>query len=303
MSAAELIPAGQPMGHTGAIVVREASPLDANPAEFRGALVRRGENRKSLIDWVRDALVDGTDFGKIHTKNKRECKHGGPPKCTPEQEPWHWSKPTLRKPGAEKICGMLGLNPTFPTLKEYEALALQGMEIKSIILRCHLLTADERVVAEGIGARNVESDYGDLNKALKMAAKSAQIDATLRCAGLSEIFTQDLEDMVPAGSNQPAETTVSEQSQRERPAQQRPAGRPQTQPPRSNNNSGGGDGVALKCTERQEKLLRVKIDQAGIGENAFLDRFEIDTVRDLPFGLVNEALAWIQKQNSDDGRG
>src|SRR4030095_3163710 len=38
-------------------------------------------------------------------------------------------------------------------------------------------------------------DFGDVNKTLKMAQKSAQTDAVLRFAGLSEIFTQDLEDM------------------------------------------------------------------------------------------------------------
>jgi hypothetical protein len=38
---------------------------------------------------------------------------------------------------------------------------------------------------------------GDANKAIKMAQKSAQIDAVLRCAGLSEVFTQDLEDLHP----------------------------------------------------------------------------------------------------------
>jgi hypothetical protein len=51
-----------------------------------------------------------------------------------------------------------------------------------------------QVVAEGVGARNLNQDYGDFNKALKMAEKSAHIDATLRLAGLSEVFTQDLED-------------------------------------------------------------------------------------------------------------
>lgn len=290
----EVIPAGSPAPYSdaGAVMVREVNPLDASPALFRGALARRGENRKSLIDWIREALVDGVDYGKIHTKNKRECKHGGPPKCTPEQEPWHWSKPTLRKPGAEKICGMLGINPSFPTLKEYEGLALQGIEIKSIILRCHLLTADDRVVAEGIGARNVENDYGDLNKALKMAAKSAQIDATLRMAGLSEIFTQDLEDMVPAGAD-PAGQDGAERPSAQQQTQSAPRsnGKPQTQAPRSN---GGGGG---RCTEKQANLIGIKLDHAGIPENEFLHKFQVNTIAELPFAKVNEALDWIKNSN------
>lgn len=280
-ASSEVIPAGETIGrHAGAVIVREANPLDGNPAEFRGALVRRGENRKSLIDWIREALVDGVDYGKIHTKKKTECRHKGPPVCTPELEPYHWSKPTLRKPGAEKICGMLGINPTFPTLKDYEQLALQGMEIKSIILRCHLLTADERVIAEGIGARNVEMDYGDLNKALKMAAKSAQIDATLRCAGLSEIFTQDLEDMAPQGATDeppPAEP-------RQQPRQQ--TGRSeQRQAPQSNGND--------RCTAKQANLVGIRLDSAGIPPKDFLRQFGIAAIPELPFARVNEALQWI----------
>ena len=43
----------------------------------------------------------------------------------------------------------------------------------------------------------MKDDYGDLNKGFKMAKKSALVDAVLNCAGLSEIFTQDVEDMDP----------------------------------------------------------------------------------------------------------
>ncbi len=186
----EVIPAGE----STAIAVRSASPFDGNVVEFKQALARRGENRGALIEWVRSALVDGVDYGRIHTGKKRECRHGDA--CTHELEPRHWSKPSLRKPGAEKICGMLGVTPTFPTIKEYEQAALNGIEIASIVLRCHLMAADGvQVLADGIGARNLAADYGDLNKALKMACKSAHIDATLRMAGLSELFTQDLADM------------------------------------------------------------------------------------------------------------
>jgi hypothetical protein len=154
------------------------NPLDMPIGEFRSGLARRGENRKALIEWVRSALVDGVDFGSITFKGRA-------------------SKPTLRKPGAEKICGMLGVTAVFPTLERYEEAALKGVAVNQIILRCHLQLIDGRVVADGIGARSLDQDGGDMNKALKMAAKSAMIDATLRMAGLSEIFTQDLEDMPP----------------------------------------------------------------------------------------------------------
>lgn len=157
-----------------------ASPLDMEPAAFQAGLDRRKANRQSLMEWIRSALVEGTDYGRIPTKR-------GP------------SKPSLWKPGAEKICGMLGVTTTFPTLSEYEQAALNGTEIKSIVLRCEITNASGCIIGIGIGARSLAQDYGDLNKALKMAEKSAHIDATLRMAGLSEIFTQDLEDMPPKG--------------------------------------------------------------------------------------------------------
>lgn len=158
------------------LVVSASNPLDIPVADFSAALKRRGDNRKALISWVREALKSGVDYGTIQIGGRA-------------------SKESLWKPGAEKICGMLGLRAVFPTLSEYEKAAISGQTIENIILRCHLLDASGNVVADGVGARTVSKERGDINKALKMAEKSALIDATLRCAGLSEIFTQDIEDM------------------------------------------------------------------------------------------------------------
>lgn len=171
-----------------------ANPLDVSPEAFRGALSRRGENRKALMLWVRDSLVANVDYGRIHVVSRNKCPKGN--QC---DNSGHWSKDCLFKPGAEKIAGMLGVTPTFPTLHKYEDAALAGIELKQIILRCHMVDASGRIVADGIGARSLEQDYGDINKALKMCAKSAHIDATLRMAGLSEVFTQDLDQMKADG--------------------------------------------------------------------------------------------------------
>ncbi len=154
-----------------------ANPLDVATGTFTAALQRRTENRNAIVKLVKEALVDGTDYGSVKTK------HG-------------MSRPSLRKAGAEKICGMLGLSVHYPGLSKYEDAAVNGVEIKQIIIRCELRDGSGNLMADGIGARLLAQDSGDLNKALKMAAKSAQIDATLRCAGLSEVFTQDLEDMI-----------------------------------------------------------------------------------------------------------
>ncbi|WAK04604.1 hypothetical protein [Methylobacter sp. YRD-M1] len=172
-------------------VVVAANPLDLPAATFKEGLDRRKQNRAALMDWVRSALVDGTDFGKIHVVSRSKCLAGN--QC---KNPAHFSKPSLFKPGAEKICGMLGVTVRYPTLPDYEKAALSGANLSQIIIRCEILDASGRVVADGVGARVIAQDNGDINKALKMAEKSAHIDATLRMAGLSEVFTQDIEDMI-----------------------------------------------------------------------------------------------------------
>lgn len=174
---------------TPAIV--SANPLDLPAATFREGLDRRKANRAALMDWVRDALVENTDYGKIHVVSRNKCQLGR--NCT---NPAHFSKPSLFKPGAEKICGMLGVTVRYPTLPDYEKAALSGASLSQVIIRCEIVDASGRVVADGVGARSLAQDNGDINKSLKMAEKSAHIDATLRMAGLSEIFTQDIEDML-----------------------------------------------------------------------------------------------------------
>ena len=158
------------------------NPLDMPTQEFQAGLNRRKANRNVLMDWIKSALIKDQDYGAILIKGKP-------------------SKSSLFKPGAEKICGMLGIIPTFPNLHRYEEMALSGKEIKTIILKCELTNSDGKVIASGIGAREVGQDNGDINKSLKMSSKSAHIDATLRAAGLSEIFTQDIEDMNLAVEN------------------------------------------------------------------------------------------------------
>ncbi len=188
-------------------VVVAANPLDLPATMFKEGLDRRKANRAALMLWVRDALIDGVDFGKIHVVHKSKCAAGKDCK-----NPAHFSKPSLFKPGAEKICGMLGVTARYPTLADYEKAALTGAMLSQIIIRCEILDASGRVVADGIGARVLAQDNGDINKALKMAEKSAHIDATLRMAGLSEVFTQDIEDIIQrreAESIQDAESVLN----------------------------------------------------------------------------------------------
>ena len=190
-----------------------ASPLDLPAEQFRSGLERRKENRRLLMTWLREALVDGIDFGRIHITSRDRCQFARAGRAKECPDSAHWSKPSLFKPGAEKITGMLGMTVHYPSLPAYEQAALSKNDISLILLRCELHDAQGRVVAEGVGARSLSQDYGDVNKSLKMAEKSAHIDATLRLAGLSEVFTQDLEDRPPMVEIGTAESSPGVQNQ------------------------------------------------------------------------------------------
>jgi hypothetical protein len=252
---------------------RSVSPFDSDVSTFRGTLARRGENRQTLISWIREALVDGTDFGAIKRRDGT------------------MTKPSLRKPGAEKICGMLGVVAAFPTLKDYEQLALTGQPIGQIILRCHLLSADGVVLADGVGARNLKQDSGDLNKCLKMCAKSAHIDATLRMAGLSEIFTQDLD----------SPQDLKEEAQRPDEQYTNHVDRAPVTPPRQHDMSTTMGPVSHPqsshrkgfASDKQVKLISYRADNAQIPMLELLEHFKIPHINDIPFNQVNNILSWI----------
>lgn len=110
-------------------------------------------------------------------------------------------KPSLLKPGAEKILMLLGLASQYEIIEQIQDYD-EGFFAYTI--RC-ILTKNGIVVTEGLGHCNskekkYESDKQDKymlgNTCLKMAKKRAQVDAALTVGSLSNIFTQDLEDMV-----------------------------------------------------------------------------------------------------------
>jgi hypothetical protein len=107
-------------------------------------------------------------------------------------------KPTLLKPGAEKILMMMGLRSEFEiadSTRDFEKGFFQYQ------VRCKLFRGD-MLITEGLGACNTrERKYIKMdpytldNTILKMAKKRALVDAALLVASLSDVFTQDLEDL------------------------------------------------------------------------------------------------------------
>ena len=140
-------------------------------------------------------------------------------------------KPTLLKPGAEKVLMLMGMTSEYEIIEQIED---YNKGIFAYTVRCTLQHGCQKIT-EGLGTCNSKEDkyrwrwvkesdlpgeidkdnlkqrttrygktqyriendeiYSQVNTILKMAKKRAQIDATLTVGSLSEIFTQDIEDM------------------------------------------------------------------------------------------------------------
>ena len=160
------------MSEETAVINVEYSVAEIEPSHVQAMMTRIAEMRAV----VQKNLVEGHDYGKIQ---------GCP-------------KPSLWKPGAEKILILFGL------ASEYEIIdKVQDYEkgFFAFTVRC-FLSRNGIPVTQGVGHCNTKerkyqksNPYDLANTVLKMAKKRAQVDATLTVASLSDIFTQDLEDL------------------------------------------------------------------------------------------------------------
>ena len=172
---------------------------------------------------VQKNLIEGADYGVI---------------------PGTGQKPTLLKQGAEKINMMMGMSPQYSFMSKIEdfesgffsfdilctlthngVVMAQGVgncnskEVKYRYNNVDRKKLEEMGIPEEQAVRFVDR-YGKerfrietpdpadkLNTILKMAKKRAYVDATLQVASLSNLFTQDLEDMDVGASYQPPTQT------------------------------------------------------------------------------------------------
>lgn len=135
------------------------------------------ERIDKLQEFLKTSMVRGVDYGSIDG----------------------FSKPTLLKPGAEKLCDAFGFSKTVDVINRIEQ---WDVGIFSYEVRVTLSNKETGVVeAEGIGSCNSKETsfrYQDpftiVNTLLKMAKKRALIDAVLSATRASGLFTQDIED-------------------------------------------------------------------------------------------------------------
>lgn len=158
-----------------------------DPQELQLALQKIG----AFQELVRTQLQEGRDYGTIPGAGNRKV---------------------LLKPGAEKITVLLGLRSRFDIAGKVEDFE-QGFF--AYMVKCSLIAPNGEVVTEGLGQANtkerryVRQDAFTLaNTVLKMARKRALVDAALTVGSLSDVFTQDLEDMEGIAIEEPAMQTV-----------------------------------------------------------------------------------------------
>lgn len=199
----------------------------------------------SLIESVEVSSLVGTlqKIAQVQAAVQRTLKSGHDYDTIPGT-----LKPTLLKPGAEKILMMFGLTSEYEFMEKIEdyekgvfaytikcILSKQGQKINEGVGSCNSKEnkyrwrwVKENDVPEGIDKDSlkkrtnkwnkveyqVENDeiFSQANTILKMAKKRAQVDATLTVASLSEIFTQDLDDMKDLYQQESIETMTDVES-------------------------------------------------------------------------------------------
>lgn len=159
------------MDETPTIATKELSVASLgdvmNSGQLRAAIKTAETQRQLIKEFVKNQLIEGTDYGVIVG-----------------------NKPTLLKPGQEKIFSLMKLTSRLE--KDADTLEMLGSKPGQIAYLCRVYRGGEEI-AQGRGAAVVGDKKRDENATIKIAEKRARMDACLSL-GFSEFFTQDLED-------------------------------------------------------------------------------------------------------------
>ncbi len=166
----------------------------------------------SVIDGVDIQEVTGTmaKIGQFQSLVQKHLKQGMDYGLIPGTQ-----KPTLLKPGAEKILMLLGLRSEFEIIdstRDWEKGFFQYQ------VRCSLYKGD-RLITQGLGAANnrekkwaKQDPFSIDNTVLKISKKRSLVDSALLVGSLSDIFHQDLDDLDLSGQKASAQKrTVTDQ--------------------------------------------------------------------------------------------
>jgi hypothetical protein len=185
------------------------------------------------------------------------------------------SKPTLLKAGAELIALLFRWRAHF--VADKATVEMYGPGTTGVFAYvCQLINRQGQVVGQGRGLAELrEGSLTSANMAVKMAEKRAYVDAVLRAAGLSQYFTQDLEDtLLLPPSGDAAEATTGADS---------------------------GARVRL-CTERQRQAIRALLGRAGQTEDWLLARLHLERLDDVPYARAEQVIRRLGELARERGK-
>jgi len=259
------------------------------------ALVLRKEEQTLRLELTPEELVSQAQrIMEIKEKVMREGVHYGIiPGC---------KKPSLLKPGAEKLCAAFRLEPEFETTskedpnrnitwekwdhtgkKKIKGTTQGYAEYDSSCTLIHIPTGE-------IWARNVSgccnsfeakyrtvNPYDIKNTLEKMAEKRALVAAVLIGTAASDQFTQDIEAM-------PFLFDGNDQGQAE---SSKPASEPET-----------NDNPVRLATPKQVAYIKSQIKKSNLSHKDFFSVWveDFETWEEIPFHKVNSILEWIRER-------
>jgi hypothetical protein len=178
-----------------ALAVTQESGLAVlgTPEDLQAQLATFSEKRRVVIDYIAESFVEGMDFGKAYEGS---------------------AKKTLLKPGAEKICRLFNTSPVWS--KDEDTWEMLGRPNGVVCYICRIVdNVSGQTLGEGRGAGTVGDKKRDANKTIKIAEKCALVDAALYTFCLSEMFTQDLDDLKEPKDQPPADENAKPGSTRQ----------------------------------------------------------------------------------------
>lgn len=241
---------------------------------------------RDLGNWHREYRVDvklytipdhifvGSGTGSCSTLEAKYRFRTGPVELTGRPVPKeYWDLRKTDAPKAQELIGGRG----FTTKKNPDT---GGWEIA---------IAGEKVEHDN------PADY--YNTVLKMAKKRGLVDAVLTSTAASDIFTQDVEDMVENGVAPKPEPKPAPK------AEPKPEGAPETPRPRLVND----DGSVRKMTDAQIKRMWALSHKHGVSEESLADFIQIEMgfekPAEIPIAKAEDLFKWIESHPvAADGR-
>jgi hypothetical protein len=149
------------------IITAEKTSLD----QFKDGVDNLLDRRKCFMEKILPKLREGVDYHVIKGRK------------------------SIGKSGAEAIVSIYGWCAKFE--KDRETMdSFKGVD-GLVAYKCTLTTQTGEFVGEGRGASALKDNDNNVNSTIKKSQKSSFCDAVIRSAGISSVFTQDLDDLPP----------------------------------------------------------------------------------------------------------